>query len=174
MGQRVLANGQKRWRSKICDEFCGPCFRHLSVDDERARLPNLQRPARAKAHRSAVKAYTQRLSPKMAQIGAFPPEDFQAVWHRLGGRFPKRTLSKRKTATIEWCIFPAAREKEHARLAGANTIGVAMGERNDRLIAVRQQTKGFVTLVQSQAGEGGREKLLDLGTVLRCPASGAF
>ena len=110
LGQRVLANGQERWRCKICDEFCGPCFRHLSVRHEQARLANLQRHARTKAHRSAVKAYIQRLSPKMAQIGAFPPEDFQAVWHRWGGRLPKRTISIRKRFTIEWCIFEAVRD----------------------------------------------------------------
>ena len=101
LGHRVLANGQERWRCKICDAFCGPCFRHLSVRHEQARLANLQRHARTKAHRSAVKAYIQRRSPKMAKLGAFPPEDFQAVWHRLGGRPPKRTVSRRKAITIE-------------------------------------------------------------------------
>ena len=88
----------------------------------------MQRHARTKAHRSAVKAYIQRRSPKLEHIGAFPLEDFQAVWDRLRGHPPKRTISKRKRFTIEWCIYEALREQERSCLARADTIAVAMDD----------------------------------------------
>ena len=144
--RRVLANGDVRWRCQVCDQQrCDqqrwhPSFEQLSVRPEQARLSNLRRHAESKFHTPATKAYLE--GQVNGGVGAPPPEDFQAVWHRLGGRSTKRTFSGRKTATIEWCIFQAVREKEHALLAGANTIAVAMDERNDRLLVTYAACRG--------------------------------
>ena len=54
LGHRVLANGQERWRCKICDRFRHPGIKNVSVRPEQARLENLQKHAESKSHRSAV------------------------------------------------------------------------------------------------------------------------
>ncbi len=90
-------------------------------------------------HRAAMQARLQK-DETWQSAGAPPVEELTDTWRALGGRGRSSEVpadgakSRRKRHTLEWCLWQATRDEERRFLALADSVSVAMDERNCRTL----------------------------------------